>query len=166
LGTSCTVCDSFEACDSGLGFCDIRPDARFELVLDRGTIEEVSGKDWDSPGSGSAPDVFVGIDWDSTCSAMSLDECSASVSDSYEPTWDQSFGVFTAQELMTEFCVFVLDTDGVACGPSPFDTIGRCTLELAWFDFYFGDATLDSCPNPDDGGEYVSSLRFKLIYQP
>ena len=49
--------------------------------------------------------------------------------------------------------------------PSVPDGRGLKHLRL-WFDFYFGDAILDSCPNPDDGVDYVSSLRFKLIYRP
>lgn len=165
-GTSCSACDPFESCDGDVGFCDIRPDARFELILDRGTIEQVAGKEWDSLIGDPEPDVFVALDWSSSCSALSPDECSASVSNSYEPVWDQSFGIFTADTLMSEFCVLVLDTDGIACAPSPFETIGRCTLKLGWFDFYFGNVTLDSCANPNDGVDYVSSLRFKLIYKP
>ena len=167
VGAACQTCEPFEQCDTSWGQCSTDPEARFEVIAVGATLRNLDGKVWDDTG-GSAPDPHVGIVWSTSgCGAAVLDLCGPSAADTFTPAWGASLGIVKASTLLGEHCIFVLDSDGQACSAGANDEIiAGCRVVINDIDLLYGDVVLLSCPNPEDGKDYLSALRLRLVYRP
>jgi len=163
-GGICTTCGApYESCS--VGACVVDPASKWEVEVIRATINQA--KVWDSwlVGDSKLPDPYFGIDWD-TCSSWSIDSpCSDTESNTYDPEWYASMGIFTASKIKGGWCAFVGEADGVASCSPPFETIGLCSVKIYDNNLKSGSAKFGSCPNPD-GNNYVTNLELKFTYTP
>jgi len=139
------------------------PTAKWELVATSAVINTL--KTWDGWPSNPAPDGYLGVKFSSSCSQYSLDKCSSSHDNTYNPVWNESMGTYDASKLTAPWCAFVGDSDSVTTCLPPFETIGMCQLSVTEMDLIKGSKVVYSCPNPD-GKNYVTYLQVNFTYKP
>jgi hypothetical protein len=150
----------------------VDPDSKWQVIAVSATVSQ--SKVWDPwlPAAYEPPDPYFGIDTNS-CSISGLDGCGPSVNNTFTPSWNgavKSVGLITldfkASELKKGWCAFVGDADGTGACIVPFETIGLCTVSVSDQELVQGSKTIGSCPNPNDGVNYVSSLKLQFKHVP
>jgi hypothetical protein len=161
-GAPCVKCPhQAHVCTQGQ--CKIAPSSKWELIATSAVINQL--KKWDSWPKNPAPDGYFGVKWSATCSQYSLDKCSKSHDNTYNPVWNYSMGTVDASKLLAPWCAFVGESDSVTTCIPPFQTIGMCQMSISELDLVKGSKVVYSCPNPD-GTNYVTYLQVNFNYKP